>query len=110
MRIAQVAPLWEQVPPPAYGGVELVVSLLTEELVRRGHAVTLFASGDSSSFAKIESVHSQAVRLDPTIKEPGVYETLQLMRVGNVVHLLIAVIHTDSPNSCRLMYKPITTS
>ncbi len=75
MRIAQVAPLWEQVPPPAYGGVELVVSLLTEELVRRGHEVTLFASGDSSSFAKIESVHSQALRLDPTVKEPSVYET-----------------------------------
>ncbi len=86
MRIAQVAPLWEQVPPPAYGGVELVVSLLAEELIRRGHEVTLFASGDSSSFAKIESVHSQALSLDPTVKEPSVYETLQLMRVYEQAH------------------------
>jgi glycosyltransferase involved in cell wall biosynthesis len=49
MRIAQIAPLWERVPPPAYGGIELVVGLLSDELVRRGHEVTLFASGDSIS-------------------------------------------------------------
>ena len=55
MRIAQVSPLWEQVPPPAYGGTELVVSLLTEELVKRGHDVTLYASGDSNTSAKLES-------------------------------------------------------
>jgi len=81
MRIAQVAPLWERVPPPAYGGIELVVSLLTSELVRRGHEVTLFASGDSISLAKLESVHPQALRLDKTIKEYGIYEMLQLGRV-----------------------------
>jgi glycosyltransferase involved in cell wall biosynthesis len=49
MRIAQVSPLWERVPPPAYGGIELVVSQLTDELVRRGHEVVLFASGDSQT-------------------------------------------------------------
>ncbi|HEY9624990.1 MAG TPA: glycosyltransferase family 4 protein [Crinalium sp.] len=81
MRIAQIAPLWERVPPPAYGGTELVVSLLTDELVRRGHDVTLFASGDSISLAKIESVHPQALRLDSSIKEPAIYEMLQLSRV-----------------------------
>jgi glycosyltransferase involved in cell wall biosynthesis len=81
MRIAQVAPLWERVPPPAYGGIELVVSLLTDELVRRGHEVTLFASGDSISLAKIESVHPRAIRLDPSVKEYGVYEMLQLSQV-----------------------------
>jgi glycosyltransferase involved in cell wall biosynthesis len=81
MRIAQVAPLWEQVPPPAYGGIELVVSLLTEELVRRGHDVTLFASGDSVSEAKLEAIHPQAMRLDPTIKEYAVYEALHLNNV-----------------------------
>jgi glycosyltransferase involved in cell wall biosynthesis len=81
MRIAQVAPLWERVPPPAYGGIELVVGLLTDELVRRGHEVTLFASGDSISLAKLESVHPQALRLDPTIKEYGIYEMLQMSRV-----------------------------
>ena len=68
MKIAQVSPLWERVPPPAYGGIELVVSLLTDELVRRGHEVTLFASGDSLSLAKLVSVHPRALRLDPTIK------------------------------------------
>ena len=78
MKIAQVSPLWERVPPPAYGGIELVVSLLTDELVRRGHEVTLFASGDSLSLAKLVSVHPRALRLDPTIKEPGIYEMLLL--------------------------------
>jgi glycosyltransferase involved in cell wall biosynthesis len=81
MRIAQVAPLWERVPPPAYGGIELVVGLLTDELVRRGHEVTLFASGDSISLAKLESVHPQALRLDPKVKEYGIYEMLQMSRV-----------------------------
>jgi glycosyltransferase involved in cell wall biosynthesis len=81
MRIAQVAPLWERVPPPAYGGIELVVGLLTDELVRRGHDVTLFASGDSISLAKLESVHPQALRLDSTVKEYGIYEMLQMSRV-----------------------------
>ena len=81
MRIAQVAPLWERVPPPAYGGIELVVGLLSDELVRRGHEVTLFASGDSITLAKLESVHPQALRLDPTIKEFAVYEMLQMSRV-----------------------------
>jgi glycosyltransferase involved in cell wall biosynthesis len=61
MRIAQVAPLWETVPPVAYGGIELVVALLTEELVRRGHEVTLFASGDSTTSAKLEAVHPHAI-------------------------------------------------
>ena len=48
MRIAQIAPLYERVPPKLYGGTERIVSYLTEELVRQGHDVTLFASGDSS--------------------------------------------------------------
>ncbi|HAX75044.1 MAG TPA: glycosyl transferase [Cyanobacteria bacterium UBA11372] len=81
MRIAQIAPLWERVPPPAYGGIELVVSLLTDELVRRGHEVTLFASGDSITLANLESVHPRALRLDPSVKEFGIYEMLQMSRV-----------------------------
>ncbi len=80
MRIAQIAPLWERVPPPAYGGIELVVALLCNELVRRGHEVTLFASGDSITDARLESVHHQALRLDSTVKEYGIYETLNLAR------------------------------
>ncbi len=53
MRIAQVAPLFESVPPALYGGTERVVSYLTEELVRQGHEVTLFASGDSETAARL---------------------------------------------------------
>lgn len=62
MRIAQVAPLFESVPPALYGGTERVVSYLTEELVRRGHHVTLFASGDSQTGAKLVSVVPQSLR------------------------------------------------
>lgn len=81
MRIAQIAPLWERVPPPTYGGTELIVSLLTEELVQRGHEVTLFASGDSITTAKLESVHPQALRLDPNVREYGIYEMLQMSEI-----------------------------
>ena len=81
MKIAQIAPLWERVPPPAYGGIELIVGLLTDELVARGHEVTLFASGDSITSARLESIHPQALRLDSTIKEYGIYEMLQLAQV-----------------------------
>ena len=67
MRIAQVAPLWESVPPKLYGGTERIVSYLTEELVRLGHDVTLFASGDSVTTARLESVCNQALRLNKGI-------------------------------------------
>ncbi len=66
MRIAQVAPLHESVPPHLYGGTERVVSWLTEELVRQGHEVTLFASGDSVTRAQLVPVCPRALRLDPT--------------------------------------------
>ncbi|MFQ5852221.1 MAG: glycosyltransferase, partial [Candidatus Binatia bacterium] len=62
MRIAIISPVDMRVPPVAYGGTELVVSLLTEELVRRGHAITLFASGDSVTSAKLESICPRFVR------------------------------------------------
>jgi glycosyltransferase involved in cell wall biosynthesis len=61
MRIAQVAPPFESVPPARYGGTERVVSTLTEELVRRGHDVTLFASGDSRTCARLISTVGQAL-------------------------------------------------
>lgn len=86
MRIAQVSPLAERVPPPGYGGIELVVGLLTDELVRRGHEVTLFASGDSITKAKLEAVYPKALRLDPTVKEPAVYDMLQLQRIFERSH------------------------
>jgi glycosyltransferase involved in cell wall biosynthesis len=65
MRIAQVAPLFEAVPPRLYGGTERIVSYLTEELAARGHDVTLFASGDSVTQAKLAPVRPKALRLDP---------------------------------------------
>ena len=64
MRIAQIAPLSESVPPQLYGGTERVVSFLTDELVRQGHAVTLFASGDSVTRARLVAVRPQAERLN----------------------------------------------
>lgn len=81
MKIAQIAPLWERVPPFRYGGIELVVSLLTDELVRRGHQVTLFASGDSITKARLKSVHGKALRLDAQIKEPAHYEQMLLGQI-----------------------------
>lgn len=81
MRIAQVSPLWERVPPQAYGGTELIVGLLCDELVRRGHEVTLFASGDSITLAHLESVHPRALRNDPSVKEYTIYDLLQLSSV-----------------------------
>jgi glycosyltransferase involved in cell wall biosynthesis len=69
MRIAQVAPLYEPVPPRLYGGTERIVSYLTEELVRRGHDVTLFASGDSQTAARLVAVTERAMRLDASSRE-----------------------------------------
>src|ERR1700742_3308336 len=70
MRIAQVAPLTEAVPPKLYGGTERVISWLTEELVALGHDVTLFASGDSVTSAKLEPMWPCALRLDGSVRDP----------------------------------------
>jgi glycosyltransferase involved in cell wall biosynthesis len=82
MKIAQIAPLCERVPPPAYGGTEIIVSLLTDELVRRGHEVTLFASGDSETLAHLEPSCPKALRLlEASPAEISVYQSRQLDRV-----------------------------
>jgi len=81
VRIAQVAPLWESVPPKLYGGTERIVSYLTEELVRQGHHVTLFASGDSVTRARLVSVWDRALRLDERAPEPQSLHVLQLEEV-----------------------------
>ncbi|MDB9338080.1 MULTISPECIES: glycosyltransferase family 4 protein [Cyanophyceae] len=81
MKIAQVAPLWERVPPPSYGGIELVVSHLTDELVRRGHEVTLFASGDSQTLADLKAVSPLALRLDKNVGDYAGYEIIELSQV-----------------------------
>jgi len=81
LRIAMVAPLMEAVPPVKYGGTERVVSLLTEELVRRGHEVTLFASGDSRTSANLIPCSERGLRLDPTVTDPIAYILTQLDEV-----------------------------
>jgi glycosyltransferase involved in cell wall biosynthesis len=81
MRIAQVAPLTEAVPPKLYGGTERVVSWLTEELVTLGHEVTLFASGDSRTTARLEAAWPKALRLDGSVRDPNALHMLMLERV-----------------------------
>jgi glycosyltransferase involved in cell wall biosynthesis len=78
MKIAQIAPLAESVPPKLYGGTERIVSYLTEELVRQGHRVTLFASGDSQTAAELHAVVPKALRLGAPIRDTSAYPALQL--------------------------------
>ncbi|KKB64741.1 glycosyl transferase [Robbsia andropogonis] len=86
MRIAQIAPLYEAVPPKFYGGTERVVSYLTEALVQQGHDVTLFASGDSQTSAKHEAVWPKALRLDPAIRDSNAPHALLLETVRRRAH------------------------
>jgi glycosyltransferase involved in cell wall biosynthesis len=81
MKIAQIAPLMESVPPRLYGGTERIVSYLTDELVRLGHEVTLFASADSITAAELVSCASMALRLDSNVRDPIPYYMLMLDRV-----------------------------
>src|SRR5689334_16084356 len=80
MRIGQVSPLYESVPPKAYGGTERVVSYLTEELLKQGHEVTLFASGDSQTNAKLVPICKKALRLEKCV-DPMVYHVLMMEKV-----------------------------
>ena len=84
MRIAQIAPLYEAVPPKFYGGTERVVSYLTEALVELGHDVTRFASGDSVTSATLEAAWPRALRLDPSIRDPFAPHVLLLEHVRRV--------------------------
>jgi glycosyltransferase involved in cell wall biosynthesis len=81
MKIAQVAPLYESVPPTWYGGTERVVSYLTEELVRQGHQVTLFASGDSVTQARLVAACPRALRLDQGCVDPLAHHMVLLEQV-----------------------------
>src|SRR3954452_19079941 len=81
MRIAQVAPLTEAVPPRLYSGTERVVYWLTEELVALGHEVTLFASGDSRTSGKLEAAWPKALRLDGSVRDANALHMLMLERV-----------------------------
>jgi glycosyltransferase involved in cell wall biosynthesis len=99
MRIAQVAPLFERVPPRLYGGTERVVSYLTEELVRQGHNVTLFASGDSKTSAELVRCCDVALRLNPVVVDPTPYHVIMLEEVRqradafDIIHFHIDFLH-----------------
>ena len=81
MRIAQIAPLHERVPPRLYGGTERVVSFLTEELVHQGRDVTLFASGDSQTSAKLVHCCDMALRFNPAVRDALPYQMIMLDEV-----------------------------
>src|SRR5688572_11517549 len=96
MRIAQVAPLHESVPPKAYGGTERVVSYLTEELVHRGHEVTLFAAGDSRTHATLLPMCPRALRLIEDCWDPFSYHLLMMEQVVRRAGLFDVIhFHTD---------------
>ena len=86
MRIAQVAPLIESVPPRFYGGTERIVSYLTEELVRQGHQVTLFASGDSVTRAELVACTNQALRMQPEVRDALPYLIIAIDQVRRRAH------------------------
>ncbi|HEY1371267.1 MAG TPA: glycosyltransferase family 4 protein [Candidatus Binatia bacterium] len=113
MKIAQVAPLYERVPPKFYGGTERIVSCLTEELVRQGHDVTLFASGDSLTSARLAPVCDEALRLNQDIKDDILYHVLLIEEVArraaefDFIHFHLNYLHF--PIARRLPTPHVTT-
>jgi glycosyltransferase involved in cell wall biosynthesis len=113
MRIAQVAPLFESVPPKYYGGTERVVSYLTEELVRQGHEVTLFASGDSVTKAHLVAACRRSLRLDKRCIDQLSHQVLMLEDVFqraaefDIVHFHVDYLHF--PLSRRERVTHVTT-
>jgi glycosyltransferase involved in cell wall biosynthesis len=87
MKIAQIAPLMESVPPKLYGGTERVVSHLSEELVRQGHDVTLFASGDSVTSARLAACGAEAIRLNPAVQDHLPHYMVMLDKLRRSAHL-----------------------
>ena len=113
MRIAQVAPLYESVPPKYYGGTERVVSYLTEELVRQGHDVTLFASGDSETKAHLVAACRRSLRMDKHCVDRLAHHMLMLENVvQRAAEFDIVHFHTDYlhfPLSRREQITHVTT-
>jgi glycosyltransferase involved in cell wall biosynthesis len=113
MRIAIVSPLYESVPPKLYGGTERVVSYLTEELVRLGHEVTLFATGDSRTAARLHAVTPRGLRMDPACHDPiahhvaKVDDVLERADEIDVVHFHIDYLHFPAVRAAGL--KAVTT-
>ncbi len=113
MRIAQISPLYESVPPKMYGGTERVVAYLTEELVKMGHEVTLFASGDSRTCARLIGHVDSALRLNDQVIDPIAHHIIQMEEVARRVHEFdLLHFHTDYlhfPFSSRLNKAHLTT-
>lgn len=113
MRIAQVAPLYESVPPLLYGGTERVVSYLTEELVAAGHDVTLFASGDSRTAARLRPAHARSLRLDASCADTLAHHMVLLDLVArearsfDLIHFHVDYLHF--PLSRALKLPQVTT-
>lgn len=113
MRIAQVAPLIESVPPQGYGGTERVVAYLTDALVALGHEVTLFASGDSRTDARLVAITERSLRLDPNVVDPIAHQVLEIERVVamreefDVIHWHLDYFHF--PLSRRIGVPAVTT-
>jgi glycosyltransferase involved in cell wall biosynthesis len=113
MKIAQIAPLMEAVPPRLYGGTERIVSYLTEELVRQGHEVTLFASGDSRTSARLIPCCTEALRLNPNVQDPIPYHMAMVDMVArmadefDVLHFHIDQFHF--PSFRPIAHRTITT-
>ncbi len=99
MRIAQVSPLYESVPPKLYGGTERVVSYLTEELIKMGNEVVLFASGDSNTKAKLIPICPHALRLDKNCKDSLIWhlymieEVIKKANFFDIIHFHIEYLH-----------------
>ncbi|AKJ31223.1 glycosyltransferase family 4 protein [Caldimonas brevitalea] len=106
MKIAQVAPLIESVPPKAYGGTERIVSYLTEALVAQGHEVTLFASGDSITTADLVPIIDRSLRTHPRRPDPVLWHTLLLDEVFSradefdVIHFHVDTLHYPLARHC----------
>ncbi len=107
MHIAQVAPLTEAVPPKLYGGTERVVSWLTEELIALGHEVTLFASGDSVTSAKLEAMWPRALRLDGAVRDPN---ALHMMMLEQVYRPLVGLRYSALPSRLLSILAVLTPS
>src|SRR5881392_4197261 len=112
MKIAQVAPLSESVPPHRYGGTERVVSYLTEQLVRQGEQVTLFASGDSKTAARLVPVCPRSLRLGKAVDSLAHHivmleEVFQRLDQFDIVHFHIDYLHF--PLSRRASFPQVTT-
>lgn len=106
MKIALVAPLFESVPPTGYGGTERVVAHLAEALVEMGHEVTLYASGDSRTRARLVPIAHRALRTDPCHPDWLVWHTIMLDRVMadaasvDVIHFHVDILHLPLARVC----------